>query len=79
MTEELPIQRVEVSFVGVPPIQRIAQASRVGEVEGRRRSGPALRGLGTFQPFLETLRGHEVISLSSTPASRHHALEGDQK
>ena len=65
MTEELPIQRVEVSFVGVPPARRIERASGVSEVE---IDGPIVRCLvcGSFQPFLEALHGHEVISLKST-------------
>jgi len=65
MIEEPPIQRVEVSFVGVPPTQQIARASGVTEVE---TDGSTLRCLvsGSFQPFLEALRGHEVISLTST-------------
>jgi hypothetical protein len=68
MTEELAIQRVEVSFVGVPPAQRIERASGVSEVE---IDGLILRCLvcGSFQPFLEALRGHEVISLKSTSQS----------
>jgi hypothetical protein len=66
MTEELPMQRVAVSFVGAPPVQRIARASGVSEV---RIDGHILRCLvcGSFQPFLEALRGHEVISLEATP------------
>jgi len=65
MTEELPVQRVEVSFVGAPPVQQIERASGVSEVE---IDGPILRCLvcGSFQPFLEALRGHEVVSLRST-------------
>ena len=67
MTEELTSQRVEVTFVGSPPARQVAQASGVTEVEvdGRR-----LRCVvcGSFQPFLEALRGYEVISLVSTPA-----------
>ena len=67
MTEELTSQRVEVTFVGSPPARQIAQASGVTEVsvDGRR-----LRCVvcGSFQPFLEALRGYEVISLVSTPA-----------
>jgi hypothetical protein len=57
---------VEVAFVGTPPAQRIARAPGVGEVEV---DGPILRCVicGSFQPFLEALRGHEVISLTSTP------------
>jgi hypothetical protein len=68
MTEELPIQRVEVSFVGTPPAQRIGRASGVSEVE---IDGPILRCVvrGSFQPFLEALRGHEVIGLNSVPAN----------
>ena len=65
MTQEQPIQRVEISFVGVPPAQQIERASGVSEVE---LDGPILRCLvcGSFQPFLEALRGHEVVSLTST-------------
>jgi hypothetical protein len=65
MTEELPIRRVEVSFVGAPPAKQIGRASGVSEVE---IDGPILRCFicGSFQPFLEALRGHEVISLEST-------------
>lgn len=68
MNEELPTQRVEVGFVGTPPIRAIERAAGVSEVEV---DGAALRCvvLGSFQPFLEALRGHEVISLTSTPTS----------
>jgi hypothetical protein len=60
----LPVQRVEVSFVGAPPVQEVERASGVSEVE---IDGPILRCLvcGSFQPFLEALWGHEVISLRS--------------
>jgi hypothetical protein len=68
MTKELPTQRVEVSFVGVPPAQQIERASGVSEVEV---DGSILRCLvcGSFQPFLEALRGHEVVNLSSSPVA----------
>ena len=68
MTSELPTQRVEVSFVGVPPAQQIERASGVSDVEV---DGPILRCLvcGSFQPFLEALRGHEVVSLNASPAA----------
>src|SRR4029453_15402568 len=68
MNEELPVQRVEVGFVGTPPIRAIERPAGVSEVEV---DGAALRCvvLGSFQPFLEALRGHEVISLTSTPTS----------
>jgi len=65
MSEELQVQRVEVSFVGAPPVQQVERASGVSEVE---IDGPILRCLvcGSFQPFLEALRGHEVVNLNST-------------
>jgi hypothetical protein len=69
MTGELPIQRVEVSFVGAPPARQVARASGVSEVE---IDGSVLRCVvyGSFQPFLEALRGYEVTSLRSTPTPR---------
>ncbi|HEY8113524.1 MAG TPA: hypothetical protein VII16_11755 [Actinomycetes bacterium] len=69
MTKKLPVQRVEVGFVGTPPVRAIQRASGVSEVEV---DGATLRCLvlGSFQPFLEALRGHEVISLTSTPSTR---------
>jgi hypothetical protein len=65
MTNELPTQRVEVSFVGAPPTRQIERASGVSGVE---TDGHVLRCIvrGSFQPFLEALHGHEVISLNST-------------
>jgi hypothetical protein len=68
MSRELPTYRVEISFVAVPPAGRVQGASGVSEVE---IDGPTVRCLvcGSFQPFLEALRGHEVISLESTPTS----------
>jgi hypothetical protein len=64
MTMEIPVQRVEVSFVGAPPAQRIERASGVSEVEV---NGHIVRCSvsGSFQPFLEALHGHEVISFES--------------
>ncbi len=72
MTDELPVQRVEVSFVGAPPAEHIVRASGVSQVE---IDGATLRCVvcGSFQPFLEALRGHEVITLRSIPDS---ILEG---
>jgi hypothetical protein len=59
---------VEVTFVGIPPAQRVERASGVSEVEVE---GSILRCLvcGSFQPFLEALRGHEVVDLRTTPAA----------
>jgi hypothetical protein len=73
MAEEIRIRRVEVRFFGAPPAQRIERASGVSEVEV---DGRILRCSvsGSFQPFLEALQGHEVISLES--ASTHSAEEG---
>ena len=63
-----PTQRVEVSFVGTPPVRQIERASGVSEVNV---DGRIVRCLvtGSFQPFLEALRGHEVITLQSTPVA----------
>jgi len=66
MIAEHPVQRVEVSFVGTPPVRQIERASGVSEVSA---DGLVVRCLvtGSFQAFLEALRGHEVITLQSTP------------
>ena len=74
MTEEIPVQRVEISFVGAAPAQRIERASGVSEVEV---DGHIVRCYvsGSFQPFLEALRGHEVIRLES----RRTGEEGPQR
>lgn len=65
MAPDLPVQRVEISFVGAPPASQIERASGVSELE---IDGSVLRCTvyGSFQPFLEALRGHEVISLKTT-------------
>lgn len=65
MTEEVPAAvRVEVTFVGAPPAVQVARAPGVSDVDV---DGLVLRCTvcGSFQPFLEALRGHEVISLRS--------------
>ena len=69
MAEELPVRRVEVNFAGAAPLRQVERASGVSEIE---IDGPVLRCLvsGSFQPFLEALRGYEVVGLSSTPARR---------
>jgi hypothetical protein len=76
MTEQLPTQHVEVSFVRPPPAPHIARASGVSDVEV---DGTVLRCVvrGSFQPFLEALRGYEVTSLKSTPEHGHSAPEMD--
>ena len=69
MAPDLPVQRVEISFVGAPPASQIERASGVSELE---IDGSVLRCTvyGSFQPFLEALRGHEVISLKTTEVER---------
>ena len=64
MPEDLPIRRVEVSFVGPAPVRQVERASGVSQVEA---DGSTLRCVicGSFQPFLEALRGHEVLGLLS--------------
>jgi len=66
MPEELPVRRVDVSFVGAAPARQVEHASGVSQVE---IDGSTLRCLvcGSFQPFLEALHGHEVIGLNSSP------------
>jgi hypothetical protein len=70
-------QRVEVGFVGTPPVRRIERASGVSEVSVDP-DGRTVRCLvdGSFQPFLDALRGHEVLTLQSTPAVSAHTKEG---
>jgi hypothetical protein len=69
MTETSPALRVEVSFVGAPPVRQLERASGVSEVE---TDGQVLRCLvsGSFQPFLEAPRGHEVISFTTAGRPR---------
>jgi hypothetical protein len=70
MATELPMPRVEVSFVGSPPAEKIGRALGVSEVEV---DGAILRCViyGSFQPFLEALRGHEVIGFRSIQESEN--------
>jgi len=58
--------RVEVTFVGSPPARQIERASGVSDVEVDDQTIHCLV-CGSFQPFLEALRGHEVTCLSSVP------------
>jgi hypothetical protein len=64
MDEHTTTQRVEVTFVGSPPTRQIALASGVSDVHA---DGHIVRCVvyGSFQPFLEAVRGYEVISLTS--------------
>ena len=67
MVQNAATRRVEVTFIGTPPTRQIAGASGVTDV---RVDGHLVRCLvyGSFQPFLEALRGYEVASLTAIPA-----------
>jgi hypothetical protein len=67
MSTQPPTQRVEVTCLGTPPTGLIERASGVSEVV---IEGQVVRCLvaGSFQPFLEALRGCEVLTLQATPA-----------
>jgi len=69
MSHQLPVRRVEVTFVGALPLRQVERASGVTNVEVH---GSVLRCVvsGSFQPFLEALRGHEVVDLESKPRPR---------
>jgi ABC-2 type transport system ATP-binding protein len=58
------VRKVTVTFVGAPPVRQLSRASGVSQVEVE---GPLLRCVisGSFQPFLEAMQGHEVVSLES--------------
>ena len=66
MVQNAATQRVEVIFIGTPPTRQIARAAGVTDV---RVDGHLVRCLvyGSFQPFLEALRGYEVTSLTAIP------------
>lgn len=55
-----------MTFVGNPPARQLARASGVSEVKVNGRRLTCLVS-GSFQPFLEALRGSEVITLASIP------------
>jgi hypothetical protein len=55
-----------VTFVGTPPARQLARASGVSDVEVNGRQLTCLVS-GSFQAFLEALRGSEVITLTSVP------------
>lgn len=64
-----------MTFVGKPPIERVRRAAGVSDVQ---TSGVSLlcSVQGSFQPFLEALRGHEVtdlLTLDMTNRSGHRA------
>lgn len=66
MLDRPDTRRVEVTFVGTPPVRQLEQAQGVSEVHV---DGRLVRCLvcGSFQPLLEALRGYEVVSLMAIP------------
>ena len=66
MIEDAATQRVEVTFVATPPARQIERASGVTDVQV---DGQIVRCLvcGSFQPFLEAMRGYEVVNLTAIP------------
>ena len=71
-------QRVEVTFVGTPPTRQIEQAQGVGDVHAE---GQTVRCVvyGSFQPFLEALRGYEVVCLTATPVGTETVTPAPQE
>lgn len=67
MLESAATRRVEVTFAGTPPTRQIERASGVSDVEVDGRTVRCLVR-GSFQPFLEAVRGYEVLSLNAIPA-----------
>ncbi len=61
-------RRVEVTFLLTPPTRQIERASGVTDVEV---DGQTVRCLvcGSFQPFLEAVRGYEVANFLAIPAT----------
>ena len=55
-----------MTFVGTPPARQVARASGVSDV---KVDGHQLNCLvsGSFQPFLEALRGFEVLNITTIP------------
>ncbi len=66
MIQNAASQRVEVTFTGTPPTRQIGRASGV---TGVRVDGHLICCVveGSFQPFLDALRGYEVTSLTAIP------------
>jgi hypothetical protein len=68
MSSQHPVHRVEIGLVGTPPARQLERASGVSAVEIHGSTVHCLV-TGSFQPLLEALRGHEVITLQSTPTA----------
>lgn len=74
VTEPPSRKRVEVRFVGQPPITRVGNAQGVTDVEV---DGRDLRCFvsGSFQALLEAVSGYEVIDLNSVPVENERCSE----
>ena len=68
MTEQ-PMHRVEVSLVGPGPVRDMWSVRSESVAWGSMVRSSGCVVFRRFQPFLEALRGHEVISLESTSAA----------
>ena len=66
MFEDPATHAVEITFSGKPPTRRIGQAAGVTDVKVDGRT-VRCRVYGSFQPFLEAVRGYEVTSLTAIP------------
>ena len=73
MSAQHRMHRVEVTCLGTPPARQIERASGVSEVVIEDQVVRCLVA-GSFQPFLEALRGCEVITLQAMPAHSKETL-----
>ena len=80
MVKDAATQRVEITFLVNPPTRQIERASGVTDVQV---DGQIVRCLvcGSFQPFLEAVRGYEVANLTAIPAldGTEAATHGEEK
>ena len=76
MIEDAATQRVEVTFDGTAPTRQIEQALGVSDVQV---DGQIVRCLvcGSFQPFLEAVRGYEVVRLTAIPSPPSREVADD--
>ena len=75
MNEQYAVHRVEVTFVGRPPVRQISGAAGVRNVKVDG-STVVCTVMGSFQPFLEALHGYEVVSLTSGAAAVDGSIPG---
>jgi len=68
MTKSPSVFAVQVSFAGPIPTAAVRRASGVSDVDVEQQTLQC-RVYGSFQPFLEALRGYEVMTLVSRALS----------